>query len=1003
MLGSERAGVTSWAYLYEELLVLRDDQQDGNWTGGIVRNNTLSCDNGHRLKDYLGYPTPQFTGHLTIDSSFSHPDNHSKYNTCPQSVEHCSSRKQQENEQSLPEDHMADFHHLDDAKDIWLAVKARFGGNEESKKMRKSMLKQEFVDFKISESEGLHKGYDRGFTTFWSQDPLEIDEQGSSSYDSRVPAAPTHSAFISAASTNSKWSNADSKGQPSTVNYTTTSSSAAASGNVLENVLHSFNADKSEEPKALVSVDSMLNWSDHESEDMEKGASEVYGMIAGYGDDTIIPTGDTPDGGGIDSVSADGVFVAADNGSDGASVAADVGADSVSVAASDATNAETEFALMGLSTRYNLCPFGYEVFDLSAPSIFDSSLKDAIEKPLSDWFVKPVGMHAVPPPITGTFMPPSNKPDIDDTQFTYGSKSNNSSDTNSVSNDFVSCDNSDKSSDSEPTDFASCVPSVQTSSSTTTESLASASSSVDLKTLHKTDDLGPSNVTQSPSFSFKENVKAPRNLCNRNGYVPALVVGIDQHLSVLGGLIYQMNMDGARRGNTDKTSGRQAHVSSDLGLSCNRRNWHDFVKIKGRGTVLWRLEMAKILEKAQSGLHFKFENKRWLIVDLQFHEQLRNRIGQWASFKTFTNEHNCVACNKGKQHKASYKAITAVSSISEPLQLLHMDLFGPTSIRSIGHKSFSLVVTDDFTRFSWVFFLGSKDETFYILRDFITFVENQLSKQVKAIRTPQQNGVAERKNRTLIEAARTMLADSKLPTMFWSEAVSTACYVLNRGGFINVSHLKPFGCHVTILNTSDHLGKFEGKADEGFLVGYSAHSKAYRVYNLSNKRIEETLNLRYMEDKPNIQGLGHAWYFDLDYLTDSLGYTRFKSNQPAGTQDTNNHAGTYDDSDSESDEQLIVVLSFPSNRFSGPEVNPASDTVECTSDYAEELARLQRQEYEANSAAKDTWNTADTVTLMSVLITVLAHIPHPPSILLGSINQAAGGSAVPSTPSSFMA
>ncbi|GKC87698.1 hypothetical protein Tco_1148347 [Tanacetum coccineum] len=63
--------------------------------------------------------------------------------------------------QSLPEDHMADFHHLDDAKDIWLAVKARFGGNEESKKMRKSMLKQEFVDFKISKSEGLHKGYDR--------------------------------------------------------------------------------------------------------------------------------------------------------------------------------------------------------------------------------------------------------------------------------------------------------------------------------------------------------------------------------------------------------------------------------------------------------------------------------------------------------------------------------------------------------------------------------------------------------------------------------------------------------------------------------------------------------------------------------------------------------------------------------------------------------------------------------------------------------------------------
>ncbi|GKB28881.1 retrovirus-related pol polyprotein from transposon TNT 1-94, partial [Tanacetum coccineum] len=138
----------------------------------------------------------------------------------------------------------------------------------------------------------------------------------------------------------------------------------------------------------------------------------------------------------------------------------------------------------------------------------------------------------------------------------------------------------------------------------------------------------------------------------------------------------------------------------------------------------------------------------------------------------------------------------------------------------------------------------------------------------------------------------------------------TPCELLS-GKVPNISHLKPFGCHVTILNTSDHLGKFEGKADEGFLVGYSTHSKAYRVYNLSNKKITETLNLRYMEDKPNVQGLGHEWYFDLDYLTDSLGYTRFKSNQPTGTQATNTHAGTHDDSDSECDEQVIVDSKLP--------------------------------------------------------------------------------------------
>ncbi|GJU06018.1 putative ribonuclease H-like domain-containing protein [Tanacetum coccineum] len=162
--------------------------------------------------------------------------------------------------------------------------------------------------------------------------------------------------------------------------------------------------------------------------------------------------------------------------------------------------------------------------------------------------------------------------------------------------------------------------------------------------------------------------------------------------------------------------------------------------------------------------------------------------------KIFQNDHTCVACQKGKQHKASCKA-KSVSSISHSLQLLHMDLFGPTSVRSLNHKTYCLVITDDFSRFSWVFFLRTKDETSGILKDFIRQIENQLNQKVKTIRcdngtefknkdviefcgskgikreysnarTPQQNGVAERKNRTLIEAARTMLADSFLPNTF---------------------------------------------------------------------------------------------------------------------------------------------------------------------------------------------------------------------------------------------
>ncbi|GJS53680.1 putative ribonuclease H-like domain-containing protein [Tanacetum coccineum] len=152
--------------------------------------------------------------------------------------------------------------------------------------------------------------------------------------------------------------------------------------------------------------------------------------------------------------------------------------------------------------------------------------------------------------------------------------------------------------------------------------------------------------------------------------------------------------------------------------------------------------------------------------------------------KVFVNDHTCVACKKGKQHKASYKA-KLDRIIRKPLELLHMDLFGHVFIESINKKRYCLVVTDDFSRLSWVFFLATKDETSEILCNLIIGLEKQLNHNVKIIRcdnrtefknyvinefcakkgikrefsvarTPHQNGVAERKNRTLIEATRTM-------------------------------------------------------------------------------------------------------------------------------------------------------------------------------------------------------------------------------------------------------
>nr|GEW63218.1 ribonuclease H-like domain-containing protein [Tanacetum cinerariifolium] len=227
------------------------------------------------------------------------------------------------------------------------------------------------------------------------------------------------------------------------------------------------------------------------------------------------------------------------------------------------------------------------------------------------------------------------------------------------------------------------------------------------------------------------------------------------------------------------------------------------------------------------------------------------------------------------------------------------------------------VVTDDFSRFTLTFFLKSKDETSGIIKKFISKIENLKDLRVKIIRcdngrefqnkeindfcsqkgikrefsnarTPQQNGVAEKRNRTLIEAARTMLADAKLPVTFWAEAVNTACYVQNRvlvtkshnktpyelfnGRTPAIGFLKPFRCHVMILNTLDNFEKFEAKGDEGYFIGYSMSSKAFKVFNKRTKRVKENLHIEFLENKAIEKGAGLNWLFDIDSLTKSMNY-----------------------------------------------------------------------------------------------------------------------------------
>ncbi|GJT57306.1 putative ribonuclease H-like domain-containing protein [Tanacetum coccineum] len=213
--------------------------------------------------------------------------------------------------------------------------------------------------------------------------------------------------------------------------------------------------------------------------------------------------------------------------------------------------------------------------------------------------------------------------------------------------------------------------------------------------------------------------------------------------------------------------------------------------------------------------------------------------------------------------------------------------------RKLVEKKYSLFIWDNGTTF--------KNR---VISEFCE--EKCIKKEFSAARTLQQNCVAKRRNRTLINAARTMLADSKLLTIFWAEAVNTACYVQNRvlvvkphnktpyelfrGRTPALSFMRPFGCHVTILNTLDYLAKFDGKFDEGFFVGYSLNIKDFRVHTIRTRKVEENLHIRFLEDMPIIAGDGPTWLFDIDVLTKSMNFVPVvastNSNDFVGTKES---------------------------------------------------------------------------------------------------------------------
>ena len=252
----------------------------------------------------------------------------------------------------------------------------------------------------------------------------------------------------------------------------------------------------------------------------------------------------------------------------------------------------------------------------------------------------------------------------------------------------------------------------------------------------------------------------------------------------------------------------------------------------------------------------------------------------------------CEPCIGGKQSKEPFKASTTTTS--EPLELVSSDLCGKMGVKSVGGAEYFLTFLDHHTHYCWVYPLKRKDQTFSCFRDWKAEVENRTGRKLKTLRTdnggeytstefqnylkgsgirheltipksPEQNGAAERLNRTLVETTRSMLLDAKLPQAFWAEAVSTAAYLRNRsstsalenmtphqawyGWKPGVEHLRVFGSTAYVHISRDSRKKLDSKTRKCILVGYGSVRKGYRLYDRATSQVLFSWNVRFDEQE----------------------------------------------------------------------------------------------------------------------------------------------------------
>nr|GEU31980.1 retrovirus-related Pol polyprotein from transposon TNT 1-94 [Tanacetum cinerariifolium] len=767
---------------------------------------------------------------------------------------------------ALPVDHLAKFHKMANAKEIWEDIKSRFVSNDESKKMQKYLLKQQFEGFSVSALKGLHKGYDR-FQTLLSQ--LEI-------HGANVSHEDANQKFLR--SLPSSWSQV-------ALIMITKPGLDTLSFNGLYNNLRVFERDV----KGTIS-----------------SSSSNTQNVAFVSADNTSSTNDVST---AYSVSSPSVSKSYKEGS--SSYTDEINDDDI-----EEMDLKWQMALMSMRIKkfhkrtgrkdggYN----GNKAKDNRRRPTYqdDSKALVTIDEEDIDWYG-----HVE-----------------EDTQnyAMMAYSSNNPGSKNKVKSCSKTCAESyarlkklyneqrDKL-DAKTYENTSCESDSSVETTTSVSALVDNAPKVICEPKVWTDAPIIEEYESDSDDDSVENVKetGTPNHCpkvvnmDRNGHtIKGLGYAFTRKscfvCSSFGHLIRDCDFHKKRMAkqvaltkSKDKVTGQrdnrpvwnnvQRVKHQNKNMTWNKAHLADYQEFKG-GSIAFGDSNGRITGKG------KIKASRLDFEDVYYVEELKHynlfSVLQMCDKKNkvlFTDT-DCLMISpdfklpdenqKGKQHKASCKAKT-VSSVNQPLQILHMDLFGPTTVKSINHKTYCLVITDGFNR--------------------------------------------------------------------------------------------PFGCHVTILNTIDQLGKFDGKSNSGFLVGYSSNRKVFRVYNLETKRVEENLHVNLLENKPNVAGKGHAWMFDLDYLTNSMKYepvlVENQANKSAGPKEANHSAGTQANNDQELRTKTEKTTDCKTCK------KPASQVEQI---FQEELEKLKRQEKEANDAVRKeaTYEYQDANTNSTNLLNVVS-------------------------------